>query len=62
MSAYISVELRNEVIGRAFNTCEYCLLHEDDAFFSFHIDHVISIKHGGDTVSENLAPPRVFQA
>ncbi|MFT5165722.1 MAG: hypothetical protein ACI8P3_000950 [Saprospiraceae bacterium] len=55
MSSYISAELRNEVIKRAFNTCEYCLMHEDDAFFSFHIDHIISIKHGGTTVSENLA-------
>lgn len=55
MSIYISAELREEVIESAFHTCEYCLMHEDDAFFSFHIDHIISVKHGGTTVSENLA-------
>jgi hypothetical protein len=25
------------------------------SFFTFHIDHVISLKHGGQTIVENLA-------
>lgn len=35
--------------------CEYCLLHEEDTFFGCEVDHIISEKHGGATVVENLA-------
>lgn len=51
---YISVELRQIVIERARGRCEYCLLHQDDTPFSHQIDHFIALKHGGQTVSENL--------
>lgn len=54
-STYISAKLRRLVIERAENTCEYCLIHEDDTFFGCQIDHIISEKHGGLTESENLA-------
>lgn len=40
---------------RAEHLCEYCLLHEEDTLFGCHVDHVISEKHGGPTVAENLA-------
>lgn len=52
---YIGVELRRHAIARAERICEYCLIHEDDTFFGCHVDHVISEKHGGLTVADNLA-------
>lgn len=55
MSEYVSVKLRKLVKRRAHNTCEYCLMHEDDTFFNFQIDHIISLKHGGITIENNLA-------
>lgn len=54
MTTYIPRSLRREVVRRADNCCEYCLLDQDDIFFSFEIDHIISEKHGGLTVAENL--------
>jgi hypothetical protein len=55
MSRYISEKLRLEVALLANFRCEYCCIHEDDLFFSYQIDHIISIKHGGETDLENLA-------
>ncbi len=55
MSRYISDSFRNTVVQRAQNRCEYCRLHAHNSFFTFHIDHIISLKHGGATVLENLA-------
>ena len=52
---YISAELRRSVVLRAEGLCEYCLLHESDAFFPHQIDHIISEKHGGATETDNLA-------
>jgi hypothetical protein len=52
---YIPVELRRLVISRADHRCEYCHIHEDDTYFGCEVDHVISEKHGGPTVTENLA-------
>jgi hypothetical protein len=52
---YISAELRRLAVVRADGLCEYCLIHEDDTFFGCEIDHIISEKHGGLTVAENLA-------
>lgn len=47
--------LRREVAERADYRCEYCLRREGDSFLRYQIDHIISRKHGGQTVSENLA-------
>lgn len=47
--------MRHFVADRAAFLCEYCLIHEEDTFFGCHVDHVISIKHGGSTEPENLA-------
>lgn len=55
MSEYISDRLRALVAQRAGFTCEYCLLAEADAFHAFHIDHIVSLKHGGTTEVDNLA-------
>jgi hypothetical protein len=55
MSRYISDVLRAEVTERANYCCEYCRLPLRFSFFRFQIDHIVSLKHGGKTVSENLA-------
>jgi hypothetical protein len=51
----ISAALRREVRERADERCEYCLLAESEAFFPHEPDHLIALKHGGETVSSNLA-------
>lgn len=51
----ISAALRRQVRERARERCEYCLLAEVRAFFPHEPDHIISQKHGGGTVLENLA-------
>jgi len=51
----ISAALRREVRQRAGERCEYCLLAESNSFFPHEPDHLIAKKHGGETVSENLA-------
>ena len=55
MSIYIPADLRQLVINRASGCCEYCLLHQDETEFTHPIDHVIPVKHKGQTISENLA-------
>jgi len=52
---HIPVFLRKLVIRRACNRCEYCLLSQEGQEATFHIDHVIPVAEGGQTVSENLA-------
>lgn len=52
---HISDALRRAVIERARGHCEYCLIHQDDTPFTHQIDHVIPLKHHGQTVSDNLA-------
>ncbi|MCL4869632.1 MAG: HNH endonuclease [Anaerolineae bacterium] len=55
MSELVSTRLRQLVIKRANNQCEYCRLHETVSPFSHEVDHLIARKHGGQTVAENLA-------
>jgi 5-methylcytosine-specific restriction endonuclease McrA len=55
MSRYISTELRDFVSKRAKNQCEYCLISDEFSYLTFHIEHIISLKHGGKTEVENLA-------
>ncbi|MBN8683018.1 MAG: HNH endonuclease [Chitinophagales bacterium] len=55
MSTYISDSLRQEVAFRANARCEYCLLPDSFAIYPFEIDHIIALKHGGDTSLGNLA-------
>ncbi len=43
------------MIERSEKLCEYCLLHEDDAYFGCQVDHIVSEKHGGLTDANNLA-------
>ena len=54
-STYVPAALRRRVQEYAQGCCEYCLLSEEDAYFSHEADRIISEKHGGETVFENLA-------
>ena len=60
MSSYVSTELRRQVVGRAAGLCEYCMIHESDTYLGCQVDHIVSEKHGGPTISENLAYACVF--
>ena len=60
MSSYISPEMRQMVASRANFVCEYCLIAEEDAYFRFQVEHIISRKHGGSSELENLALACVF--
>ena len=53
--ARISPALRREVRERAKGCCEYCLLPEERAFFPHEPDHIIAVKHGGQSIADNLA-------
>jgi len=55
MSRYISDTWRKQIAERAGNCCEYCKLPMRYSFFPFHVDHIVSLRHGGTTVLENLA-------
>jgi hypothetical protein len=52
---YISVELRRSIIERAGNCCEYCKRSQSDHLFTYHVEHIIAEKHGGNSEFENLA-------
>ncbi|MBL7785346.1 MAG: HNH endonuclease [Chitinophagales bacterium] len=54
-SRYISDNLRSFIALRANHRCEYCRITEQYAFFGFHVEHIISLKHGGKTEESNLA-------
>jgi HNH endonuclease len=43
------------VWSRAGGRCEYCLLPQSRTTLSHEIDHVIAIKHGGQSTASNLA-------
>ena len=54
-ASYVSAALRRRVQERAGGRCEYCLLSAADAYFSHEPDHIVAIKHGGESVLENIA-------
>lgn len=51
----ISAAIKKKVCIRAGDKCEYCLLPQKFSFYQFHVDHIISLKHGGHSQIENLA-------
>jgi hypothetical protein len=53
--AYVPEPIKAEVFKRANYQCEYCLINERLSFFTFHVEHIISLKHGGKTELNNLA-------
>lgn len=55
MNETVPARLRRLVFERADNLCEYCLIHQDDAHFTFQVDHILSRKHRGVTKADNLA-------
>jgi 5-methylcytosine-specific restriction endonuclease McrA len=55
MTKHIPEKLRKFVAKRAQYRCEYCHIHEKDAYFTHQIEHIISRKHGGATSQDNLA-------
>src|SRR5207247_4659328 len=55
MSNEVSEALSLLVAEHAYRVCEYCLVHEEDAYHGCEVDHVRSVKHGGLTVEDNLA-------
>jgi hypothetical protein len=54
MTDYISASLRQLVTQRASGVCEYCRIHQTFSIYSHEVDHVIALKHGGQTNPENL--------
>ncbi len=60
MSHYLSEAIRNEVFLRANFLCEYCLFSQSEVHFRLHVDHVISLKHGGSDELDNLASACIF--
>jgi hypothetical protein len=54
MSVYVSAALRQQVIDRAQSRCEYCLWPEAFSIYHHEVDHLIALKHGGQTASDNL--------
>jgi hypothetical protein len=55
MSEDVPAVLRGRVQERARGRCEYCRLHEEDAWEPHQPDHIIARKHRGQTVADNLA-------
>ena len=51
----IEPALRELVRSRAAGVCEYCRISERFTLAEHEIDRVIAVKHGGQTVEENLA-------
>jgi hypothetical protein len=52
---HIPTALRRLVRERANECCEYCLIPERVTLAAHALDHIISEKHGGLTVADNLA-------
>ncbi|MCK6691305.1 MAG: HNH endonuclease [Thermoanaerobaculia bacterium] len=55
MSVRIPKHLRNFVIERARDRCEYCKIPKIVSNYEFHIEHIIGIQHGGTSSLDNLA-------
>lgn len=55
MSARLSATLRREVRRHAGGHCEYCLMPDTEPLFPHEPDHIVALKHGGRTESNNLA-------
>ena len=47
--------MRDKVAARAGHSCEYCQTPEQASFAAHEMDHVIALKHGGETTLDNLA-------
>jgi hypothetical protein len=52
---YIPTTLRQGVVERAGERCEYCLYPQELSFLAFEVEHIVAEKHGGSTTLDNLA-------
>lgn len=52
---HIPTLLRQRIIDRAANRCEYCGLSQEGQVATFHIDHIVPVMAGGKTEDDNLA-------
>ena len=50
----VSAKQRRRIIEQAGGCCEYCRIAANDRLVGFEIDHIVSLKHGGDDVDKNL--------
>ena len=55
MARYVSEKMRRAVAERAGYICEYCRLPQTNPLLKHHVEHISSVKHGGETSLENLA-------
>ena len=55
MSSYIPAALRQVVLARAAERCEYCRFPQAASFLTCEVEHIIAEKHGGATIESNLA-------
>src|SRR5262245_1171093 len=55
MTIRLSAKVRQQVRRRAGSRCEYCLLHADDSYVGYQVDHILARKHGGTSTLNNLA-------
>jgi 5-methylcytosine-specific restriction endonuclease McrA len=46
---------RAAVASRANYSCKYCRLREEDDVYTFHVEHIVALKHGGSDEFDNLA-------
>ena len=51
---YIPEILHRQVVERAGERCEYCLIHQQDSLYAHEVDHIIPVKHRGETNADNL--------
>jgi hypothetical protein len=52
---YVPVKLRELVIKRAGECCEYCKVSQEYSDVAFHVEHIIAVVHAGKTAEANLA-------
>jgi hypothetical protein len=52
---HVSARLRRLVVRRTRNRCEYCDLSQLGQEATFHIDHIVPVKAGGQDAGDNLA-------
>lgn len=50
-----SSEVKQQVVNRAVNRCEYCHMHQSLQGACFHIEHIIPTSRGGNSSLDNLA-------
>ena len=52
----MDAQTRDFVQRRAGNRCEYCRIPQAvNAFFTFHVEHIVAVQHQGTDDTENLA-------